>query len=350
MIHAESKKRFNALLDGFVLVGAEISGKDSIVFILKSIGGAKGYLEDGLMLPTRLVYYDPRKNVEKHGIGAREWEQGVKKGWAAFSEGDASTIVACNDMALTYEISSDMLESKPWRQIPKPNNSAPMLRTITGLKLIDNDAYMFGLFRKLYKRVGAQEWKDLSYEEEHTNLHSDLEELLRKSTPSRDLGTGFNAVDGFNQNDIYACGDRGDCWHYNGEEWRRLDIPIDKNITAVLCANNGYVYMGLNNGDIIRGRYIAGESQNWEILQGIGSEVNSLAWFQGEVYIGSDDGLYVIKGKLKIQQYQFPENGWRQYSYKHVNSCGEALLSYGNDQALIFDGLQWEEIVGTAKQ
>ena len=42
---------------------------------------------------------------------------------------------------------------------------------------------------------------------------------------------------------------------------------------------------------------------------------------------------------------KFPEGGHKQSSFGWVTACDEALLSYGNYQALTFDGETWTEIV-----
>ena len=74
--------------------------------------------------------------------------------------------------------------------------------------------------------------------------------------------------------------------------------------------------------------------------------IHALAWFKGKVYVGVEGGLYTIDEKGKIEKYVFPEDGFHQYSFRYVAACDEALLSYGGDQALIFDGKEWEQIMG----
>jgi len=345
MMPIKTKERFNNLLEGFVLLSADIKNKNRMVFILKSIGGPNGHSKDGLTLPTRLLYLDITKNKDKHGIGAREWKQGVKRGWVALSNDSSSTIISCNNTAMTYEILPEMTNATKWEQIPSPINAKKsMTRGIWGCKTIDADTYMYGKFRKLYKRIGPHDWKDLSYEDQHPLLHADLFQLKKQKAS---LNGGFDDIDGFNRKDIYACGSGGDCWHYDGERWQRLDLPVNSDLKSILCAKDGFVYIGLLHGDIIKGRYHKDKTENWEILRGDGGTTNSLAWFKGRVFMGSDLGLFTINYESKITQYHFPEEGWHQYSFKHVVSCDDALLSYGTDQALIYDGKEWEEIVGT---
>lgn len=351
MISKEAKNRFNSLLDGYVILHAVISSKNRIAFIIKDVGGKNGYLKDASELTTAFVLYNPTINPQKFGITAFGWKRGVNKAWVGLLGDENMPISICNNLTFTLESLSDFqLDKKTgWLKLPNPTNTKKaMIRGILGCKIIDNEAYMFGRFRKLYKRIGVQKWKDLSYEDEYPELHVDLEQFKKQKKRLMDVGIGFHAIDGFNKNDIYACGDGGDCWHYSGRTWQRLDLPVNTDLTSVLCAADGFVYIGLMHGDIIKGRYDKeSKIENWEILKGEGGTTNSLAWFQDKVYIGSDLGLYIINAKLKIEPYQFPEEGWHQYSFKHVASCDEALLSYGTDQALIFDGKEWEELVGS---
>ena len=351
MISKKAKERFNSLLGGYAIIHANIKSKTRIAFIIKDIGGEKGYLKDASELATDFVLYNPNIRADKHGVVALGWKQGVRKAWVTMLGDENNPIILCNDLTFTYEYPSDYHLDKKigWSKLPNPiNTKKAMIRGILGCKVIDNEAYMFGKFRKLYKRIGIQVWKDISYEDEHPQLHADLEQYKKQKVHLRDVGIGFHAIDGFNKNDIYACGDGGDCWHYNGKVWRRLDLPVSTDLTSILCANDGYVYIGLTHGDIIKGRYKKESNiENWEILKGEGGATNTLAWFQDKVYIGSDLGIYTINSQSNIEQYQFSEKGWHQYSFKHVASCDEALLSYGTDQALIFDGKDWEEIVGS---
>lgn len=338
-MNEETKQRFSTLLDGFVILHADIVEKDNIVFIVKSIGGPNGYLRDSIDLPVRLIYYNPNTNKEKNGVGAREFKVGIRNAYVAFSNDKNTTIVSCSNMAMTYEILPTMEKPTNWEQIPTPENvDQSKLKIIFGCKAIDNELYMYGANRKLYKRTGIQSWRDLSYEDTHPNLFLDLDKKVN-------VNVGFKGVDGFNSNDIYGCGNNGDCWHYDGKSWQKVELPVDSELTSILCAGDGFVYIGLIHGDIVKGRLNENNSQDWKVIKGDSGKANSLAWFENHVYIGSDLGLYTIDSRSKIKKYQSAKSNWRQYSFKHVTSCKEALLVYGNDQAYVFDGTEWYEII-----
>lgn len=352
MINKKTKERFQTLLEGYALLYATIYSKERIAFITKDIGGKNGHLKSDAELETDMILYNPKCNLDKLGLAARGWEQGIPKAWVAFSGTEEEPIVACSSNAYTIEYASDcnLNESTGWEHIPAPKNlGQEMLRRVHGVKHIDGETFMFGRFRKLYRRTGVQKWEDLSYEETHPNLHKDLAKRIKqKKSMVRGVNAGFDDIDGFSKNDIYGCGDGGDLWHYDGSKWKRLDPPSNFDMSAILCAKDGYVYIAGNSGEIMKGRYSKEKGETWKILKSpLSSRIHSLAWFQDKVYIGVEEGLFSIDSKENIKQYKFPENGWHQYSFQNVASCDEALLSYGVHQALLFDGKEWEELVGS---
>ena len=340
------KERFNSLLEGYVILHAIISSKNRMSFILKHTGGKNGALAGDDQLATRFLLYNPKIKPEKHGLAAFRWDKGIAKAWVGFLGDMSESTIICTNLGSCLECPNDFdLSNTVWNKLPNPTNTKKaMLRAIKGVVIIDKNIYMFGRFRKLYKKTSENKWEDLSYEGNSPSLHADLEKHKKQGRHLRNLGVGFSAIDGFSDNDIYCCGDRSDLWHYNGESWKRLDPPTNSDMTSILCAQDGYVYVGMGTGDVLKGRYEGRE--NWELIRGDCNEIHSLAWFQGNIYIGSELGLYTIEKNGKIKKYSFPKGSWHQYSFRNVASCNEALLSYGHHQALLFDGKKWDQIAG----
>jgi len=349
-MNKKTKKRFEKFLEGYAILHAVVYNKKRMAFIIKHIGGEQGSLVGDDKLETRFFLYNSNIKPEKSGLVIKGWGEGVIRAWVAFHGTEKDPVVICSNKAASCEYKSDIEIDTwySWKQFPLPKNiEKAMLRGIYGSKHIDNETYMFGKFRKLYKRKGVQQWDDLSYEEEHPNLYADLEKHKKQGRHLQDLSIGFIAIDGFSKNDIYCGGGNGDLWHYNSKIWKRLDPPINSNITAILCAQDGYAYIGMDTGDILKGRYNEDGSEHWELIKGSGTEIHSLAWFKNLIYIGSESGLYTINKKKKVEKYIFPIEGWHQYSFRNVSSCDEVLLSYGQHQALLFDGKKWEEVAGS---
>lgn len=354
----EAKKRMLGLIKERSIIHATIDNKERISFILKD-DGEEDFIGLREELPAVIMRYNPKFHSEKFGVDGTRWKQGISYATVTFSGDETKPTILWSSGVYNLEFRLDEKgESTGWQELAEPDNSGAKenpaeLRRVQGCKNIDGEVYMFGLFRKLYKRIGKQQYQDLTYERTHPNLYSDIYQMRKKNKklPSG-LMMGFNAVDGFNKHDIYGCGDRGDFWHYNGQKWKTLDAPANFDMESIVCAADGNVYVAGALGNIIKGRYDSKTGkEHWKPIKtnisGTDTRINSLAWFKGKLYLGTDWALYSLDENEKFEKVIFPEGGFEQYSFANVASCDEALLSYGVKQALIFDGESWDEIVGS---
>ncbi len=68
-------------------------------------------------------------------------------------------------------------------------------------------------------------------------------------------------MDGFSKNDLYAVGGTNDVWHFDGEQWRYIDVCDEQMLPlSVCCAEDGYVYVGGAWGIVLRGR-----GEEWDV-------------------------------------------------------------------------------------
>lgn len=208
-------------------------------------------------------------------------------------------------------------------------------RGIAGLKNIHGTIYAVGLLRSVFRRDGKDQWIHIS------------QALSRKTQKLHDatqktLWTGFNCIDGFEADrDLYAAGRDGDVWHYNGTDWSPVDIPLPQmQITAICCAEDGFVYIVGRFGAILKGR-----GDRWETIKNDHqTDFSDIVSYQNTLYIASaatlwvlDDGSikpYAFKGKL------VPAN----YGHLYVNHG--LMMSAGRSSAAIFDGKEWQCLFG----
>ena len=212
-----------------------------------------------------------------------------------------------------------------------------------GVVYIGEEVYMYGFFRKVFKRTGIHEWIDITDPEEHPTLFEELKKMKKESGNYGWARVGFSAMDGFSSNDIYAGGEKGDAWHYNGKKWSRLDLPSNFHIHTITCAGDGNVYMAGYTGGVLVGR-----DNQWRIIDAKGGNVfGSSAWFDGVMYFSGSSGLHYIVND-KVVAYKFPKDEPLIYSFESgvVASSKDALVACGSQQALIFDGKVWKEIIG----
>ncbi|MFK8031234.1 MAG: hypothetical protein AB8G18_13445 [Gammaproteobacteria bacterium] len=342
-----SKAVYEKCVKGFLLTHATILNSRLIEFAAHTEIDVEKSHQEGFMpgpdeVPCRIISYAPDIDLRPgaEGVGHVTWNGGIRRLYASFDD----RILAVSDRYRTFESRVDpsvdmrLLGGEVGRDYD---------RGVWGLRRLDDTVYVFGSMRKLHRRVGVYEWDDLTDPEKHANLYKDIDDWKANGGKFMDMELGFHAMDGFSSTDIYAGGDRGDMWHYNGEQWSRIDLPGNLRINAICCGGDGNVYVGGSAGYVLKGR-----GEDWEAVNSarddyvFAADINSMAWFNDQLFVATEMDLFYMKDN-ELTKYEFPHDGPQQHSFKNVTSCDSALLSYGQRQALVFDGQTWEEIIGT---
>lgn len=195
---------------------------------------------------------------------------------------------------------------------------------IFSMKAIDGQAYVAGAWRTVFRRDGIDSWTCL-----HGNDAKEVEKLQKENKDN----VGFQDIDGFSKSEIYACGEGGDLWSYDGDIWKRLDAPTNKNMVSICCTSTGIVYIACDDGTLVEGR-----GNNWQVLKDkVSDGVLDMIWYQEKLYIACGmHGLYVY-GKEKIS------------SAKGISTLGNSIekeesLSEGLVKALEANGMNKEDI------
>ena len=222
------------------------------------------------------------------------------------------------------------------------------LRYIKELKVIEDVVYACGGIRKVLRRDGYDKWTDITLMKEHPQLQKEYLDAQEADEKTPFVGS-FNSVDGFNGNDIYACGSGGDFWHYSAKTWTKINMP-NMELNKVVCAGDGYVYVAARDGIVFKGRQAhERKSSHWEMIEAKLPELNDnsfegAAWFKGKLYLSTSYGLYELNDS-KIQRVNFGKEV--QHSFQHVTANDGILISYGPYNALVFDGKEWKTIVSS---
>lgn len=97
-----------------------------------------------------------------------------------------------------------------------------------------------------------------------------------------------------------------------------------------------------------------GREDAWALAEHDGADsthfaggITSAAWFQDTLYLSTAFDLYTLRGTT-FSKYAFPDGGPKQRSFGGLTACEDALLSYGGEQALIFDGQSWKEVLSAS--
>lgn len=270
---------------------------------------------------TRLIVLD---TAEDPGCGVVSFEGSLyMKGCRTSLPKEQSVFVDANGKVYIWGGGDDNSEDRI------PTNDERV--TFKNTKEIGGKAYSVGTLRTIFRRDAPNTWIKLD-----KGLHGTPEQEKQALSDN----AGFNDIDGFNDNDVYACGDGGDCWHYDGNIWTRIDLPVNSDLTVICCAGDNYVYLGTNDGRLIKGR-----KNEWSILEkDQGAEIISLVWFKEKAYFS--DGFWV---------YELINDQFKKVDFGDANPSQFGLL-YGGDDVLIsagvnnvvrFDGSKWDSLLTT---
>ena len=299
-----------------------------IAFVLKDIPQTDEDI-DYSNYPTYLIAYVPENN--KIGEFATvAWDSGIDQ---AYVSGTHRYPIVLDQI---FEI-NEIKTSTKWYDIPH-NERGQLAKGITN---INGDVYAYGMVRSVFKYKGVKEWENITSEKMHPNIYRDIDS--RRGNLIGDK-VGFSALDGFDENDIYAGGNGGDFWHYNGKTWRRIDLPINRDISTITCGKDGKVYIGSRVGNVVVGR-----DDHWQVVDKRTYIMTHSCWFDGKVYFSSEDGrIYTYDEKQnKLQEASFktkyPE--YMHHLIRGIASCDECLVAYTSVQAYAYDGEIWHEII-----
>jgi len=197
----------------------------------------------------------------------------------------------------------------------------PMIQRV---KCLFDYAYAVGIGRSVYKRVAIGEWQPVD-----------------DGLPDDDVDThqGFNDVDAFSTNDMYAVGGHGDVWHYDGKTWAQQGFPSNVQLATVTCAGDGNVYVTGEGGSLW-----VGNKSTWKRLyEGDASIMwNDVLWFDGKLWLASDYQLRIWQdGKLETIEHE----GEQLAAYGHMDARDGLLVVASPDSVWGYDGKQWRSLV-----
>lgn len=329
---------FNQYITGKSILNCAVADQYNIVFSLKEIQIDESDHRPMDERASIILSYSPERLKKQDGYGHLGWSTGHTQLYLAYND-ISEGIIACDTGFHVYESKGG---SKKFIPIAPLAEQDDYTRLSQNIKYIDGEAYIVGILRKVFKRLGVFEWIDLTDPNKHPHLFDELVKHKEKRGNYLGIDTGFSAIDGFNSKDIYAAGDNGDAWHYDGNTWHRLDIPGNFDIKTITCGGDGNVYFAGYTGGIIKGTI-----DHWTNIDERGGKViNETAWFQDKLYLSDERSLYTLEGD-ELKPYKYPKGGPQQYSFRGVSASKDALVAYGSYQALVFDGERWEEIIGS---
>ncbi|MCC8392303.1 hypothetical protein LJ656_06845 [Paraburkholderia sp. MMS20-SJTR3] len=201
----------------------------------------------------------------------------------------------------------------------------PNVGFLSGVRMIDAWPYACGSQNAVYRFDGAA-WVDVA-------------------GPMRVAYGGpndpiLNAIDGFDECDIYAVGYNGSVVHFDGTRWHPLDAPTNQHLHQVLCHADGQVYVCGRGGTVIKGRLDV-----WEDLSSPERTEDfwGMAAFNGEVYLCTYHQLFRIVDR-DLTEVHVPVNSAGTF-YRVASNASFLWGTTGTGRVLRFDGQDWIELV-----
>jgi hypothetical protein len=197
----------------------------------------------------------------------------------------------------------------------------PKVSMIRSAKTINGYVFACGMKREVYKRIDENQWIDIS-----------------PSFPVNKKKVGFESIDGFSENEIYAVGWKGEIWQYDGSQWTDHSSLTNLILSSICCAPNGEVYIVGQQGILIRGRH-----DTWEVVDRV-DDVNDdfwdLSYYKNKLYISSIKELFTLENDHLTEV---------DFGSIDVNSCysltqAEGVMwSIGGEDVISFDGKTWKK-------
>lgn len=352
------EERIRQIFGGYAITSASIASKERIAFGVKEIYDFEKPQErfgkrvpDDSELEARVVLYNPVVWKAKDSFVAERWRSGILRMNPVFTGfNSVGHIVVCFLDGHMQGYFNDFPQDADWyarEEVYNHKFDFPH-RAMHAARNIGGDVYFAGTPRKLFKRTGPDQWRDLTAEADQPRMYADINAIDKKQGNLRGLPLGFHAFDGFDGQDIYAGGRFGDLWHFDGQTWRRMDLPTNQNIQTITCGGDGRVHIGCENGALFAGRYDKKTGEQWQPIDheaGI-SGLTSSTWFADRLWLGARTGLFVCHDG-KVARYAFPDKRSSVGGDVQLSSCADAMLAYNAHSAVVFDGKVWSTILRT---
>lgn len=303
-------------LDGFELAGCAIRRWNIIAF-----WGQEWSNPDPLEVrTTRVFFYYPDEHEDDRWAYREIGQARGLRGCGAMLPEERWVFVADDGEVYAVGGGVDAFEDPI---VAKPYHFFSNVKCIRSGK-----AYAVGPRRKVYVRESPDTWRQLAAglfpDGAQTNLDA----------------SGFADIDGFAEDDLYACGGRGELWHFDGKAWSRVDVPTNENLFRVCCASDGLVYVITGGRELLIGR-----GQNWTMVGQDLTEANfeSIVEFGTKVVLSTESALFEVVNGLVRPASLGTMPPMRSCSFLAV---GDGIMVVaGSGDACSFDGTTWSVII-----
>jgi len=200
----------------------------------------------------------------------------------------------------------------------------PDERPVRGVAAAGADIVACGANLRVYRRQGPDNWVEFGPGDD-----------MRDEFPKNHL----EAIAGYSGTEIYAAGRDGVIWWYDGSVWTPVQCATNLAFISILCADDGFVYLGGISGIMAKGR------RDEFVLFTPPSPIRDI-WglqdFQGEIYCAMTRALLTWTpedGFVPV-----PEAMMLAKTFYNLGKGENVLWSLGEKDVLRFDGEAWTRI------
>lgn len=318
------------MLKDFVIKDCAVRSSAHFYFVASFAGRGDGEVKPNEA--TRVAVHFPCKSPEKRW--AFRTIRHVETMYCAVAHGESPHMVGVSDDGQVFALGSGLSDME--QRIPS-HRQGPLRGVVRDVIDVAGKVYVIQGSRGICKRTGVNGWESLCTDLPVSNRWEERDEQ------------GFNCAAGTGPDNLYAGGDNGDLWHFDGRTWTEQKLPIDLgrglhggfNITAMCCVEAGSVYVACRNGDLYLGHGTAWRQLSGMTIGLIGPAIKDMVVYRGTVWATSGAGLWVV-AENGLEPVVLPE-GIMPGDILDANDT--TLLLAGSRSAAWFDGARWQRIL-----
>ena len=121
------------------------------------------------------------------------------------------------------------------------------------------------------------------------------------------------------------------------EKWERVDSRTNATLRDIAVNDSGVFYICGKNGTLI----VGDERGFLPISSNIDDYLKSMAFFNGDLYVGGSKGLYKLAGQ-SLQPVRTNQNA--PFNCVELDAYDGELLVVSDRWFLVFDGVNWRRI------
>lgn len=291
----------------------------------------KGFVYRRNIVYIRAVMTDLEMQERDHAFMFR-WKEGKWAQWSvnrrivahgAFDIGSGRFIILVSNDGF---VQIGDYQGFRWETIDETRDSPNNLRSLKCLTVIKDFIYVAGMQRMVYRKPpNAVNWER-------------FDQGVRIQKSSKEIA-GFSAISGTSNDDLYGVGLTGQVWHYNGKQWRQLDVGTNLGLHDIEVVSPKKIYICGNSGIVLKGH-----GGQWETVTNTITDFDfySIVRLKDRIFLSTNQGeLFEIKNEEIAPVDIGIDKNLTTYSL-HANDG--VMVSVGSDHILMFDGTSWIDL------